>query len=1231
MLNVASLSDVFTVPDTDSIFKRWIKGTLAEMIAKRTRCLRVWVSLPCVLLLLVLQHPQAERTAVSSTIEAASVIEVSPGQLVRRYSAPGQQETFRVVMGQEQLLNLSILKGDQAITVEAYDPAGTKVLEHISRKYETIESCVISENAGTYKLVIKSAETSGSGRPYELRLEPLKVLTRAGRLDYEARKLIGSATLLRSRWTSASLRQSIENYDKAALIWTEEGNRTGAAQALMEAGEVSFLLSEYSNALKRYETAAQLIATTDNDLTGSRALTRIGLVLSYLGKNDEAQTHLANALHFLESADESKEGPLVRHALAEALSCLGEITYSKGNLVRSMAQFERARKIFAEIGDRNGQANMHLFAGYAAGTLGETKRAIFEIDKALGLYREVTNKAGEGRALTALGLAGSLKRDEDGAIDLHRKALEIFQTIGDRNSEAVALNALGQSYENLSEYSIALDNYQKALDLFQKLGALDLASVTMCKVAAVYRVGANLEQALSHAERCLEMSRSAGKSRTEAIALEEVAAIYTAQGHIERTQKQFQKLQSFYEKLGDTYGQATALNSRGDSFLLMGHRERARDAYSEALPLSEKASDTGLIVSTLYNLARVYRDLGALETALALINRSLQLVEDVRRNVASPDFRASYFSGIRKHYDLRIDLLMQLDRKQPGKGFAVDAFLTSENARARSLLDLLAESRADVRNSVSPDLLNRERELQGLLRAQAQYLMELSGQQRNDREIAEVNAEIDRLRSEYLELQSNLSQHINHRLPLVDPATLRLEQIQKELRDQDTILLEFALGELRSYLWVVTNDSFHGYELPAGKVLQEESSEVYKLLTARQDLKELEGDGYAAKIEAADNRYFDMSTRLSQMLLGQVTEQLINSKRLVIVPEGPLQYISFEALPIPAEMLDRVGMRAEDRPYLIATHEIVRLPSISTLIAIRNTARRAPSGNSIVAVFADPVFSRSDERLNSQTVLPEAKAGTEFEATLSESELPALNGLTDSRGPVRLSHTANEANAILATTPRGTAFVAEGFDASREMAMSSQVGQFQIVHFATHSFLNSEHPELSGLVLTMVDSSGTKRNGLMLLADIYSLDLSAELTVLSACETALGKDLNGEGLVGLTHSFLSAGSKSIVASLWKVDDRPTAMLMSDFYRSMLQKGMPPAAALRAAKLKLMTERRWRTPYFWASFIFQGEYDNPIATNTSSSPNLVLMLATLPVVLLAGLLIYLRQRRRNALT
>ena len=207
--------------------------------------------------------------------------------------------------------------------------------------------------------------------------------------------------------------------------------------------------------------------------------------------------------------------------------------------------------------------------------------------------------------------------------------------------------------------------------------------------------------------------------------------------------------------------------------------------------------------------------------------------------------------------------------------------------------------------------------------------------------------------------------------------------------------------------------------------------------------------------------------------------------------------------------------------------------------------------------------------------------------------------------------------------------MAKGFDASRETAMSSEITRAQIVHLATHGFLDSKHPELSGIVLTMIDRNGVGTNGLMPLPDIYSLDLSAELTVLSACQTALGKDIKGEGLIGLTHSFISAGSKSVVASLWKVDDRATAILMADFYEGMLQNGMTPSAALRSAKLKMMRNKQWSAPYYWAGFVLQGEYTNHIAVDRYSwlRRGLVLLFLLIPIV--ATMLMLQKPKRRIA--
>jgi CHAT domain-containing protein len=336
------------------------------------------------------------------------------------------------------------------------------------------------------------------------------------------------------------------------------------------------------------------------------------------------------------------------------------------------------------------------------------------------------------------------------------------------------------------------------------------------------------------------------------------------------------------------------------------------------------------------------------------------------------------------------------------------------------------------------------------------------------------------------------------------------------------------------------------------------------------------------------------------------------------VTEGALQYLQFEALPAP-------GTESGTPSYLIETNEVVVLPSMSTLLTMRAERSHAASPGKVVAVIADPVFQQQDERVKKREF-----AETTAHAASSPIDQQAPEDLSRDGGPSRLVYASEEADAISEAAPWGTTMIAKGFDANRETAMSSRVGEYQIVHFATHGFLDSEHPDWSGIVLSKVDQNGARKSGLLTLPDIYSLDLSAELTVLSACQTALGKEIKGEGLVGLSYSFMSAGSKSVVASLWKVDDRATSVLMGDFYNSMLQKGLPPVAALRGAKLKMIQDKRSNQPYYWAGFVFQGDYESRI--NVESNSRLLIGLGLLLLVVISsGLIVFLKRRGRPSPT
>jgi CHAT domain-containing protein len=347
-------------------------------------------------------------------------------------------------------------------------------------------------------------------------------------------------------------------------------------------------------------------------------------------------------------------------------------------------------------------------------------------------------------------------------------------------------------------------------------------------------------------------------------------------------------------------------------------------------------------------------------------------------------------------------------------------------------------------------------------------------------------------------------------------------------------------------------------------------------------------DEKQARIKQADAVYLAAAAALSRTLLGPVAGQL-TKKRLLIVADGALQYLPFGALPGP-----RGG---ESGPPLIVEHEIVSLPSASTLAVLRRElAARGPAPKS-VAVLADPIFDPADERLTALSA--RNRTGSAPRARVRAAESLPESDLTRSARDLglsgegmrlpRLPFTRKEAQAILALAPAGMRKKALDFAASQATATSPELAQYRYLHFATHGLLNSLHPELSGIVLSLVDERGREQDGFLRVHEVFNLNLPAELVVLSGCRTGLGKEMRGEGLVGLTRGFMYAGAARVLVSLWDVHDEATAGLMARFYRRVMgQPGMSPASALRAAQVEMWKEGRWRAPYYWAAFVLQGE-------------------------------------------
>jgi CHAT domain-containing protein len=335
------------------------------------------------------------------------------------------------------------------------------------------------------------------------------------------------------------------------------------------------------------------------------------------------------------------------------------------------------------------------------------------------------------------------------------------------------------------------------------------------------------------------------------------------------------------------------------------------------------------------------------------------------------------------------------------------------------------------------------------------------------------------------------------------------------------------------------------------------------------------------------------------MVLGPVGSQL-GTERLVVVADGALQYVPFAALSVvsgQSSVAERTAKNklptsdsrqlTTERP-LIVDHEIVSLPSASALaVQRRGLAGRKPAPNA-VAVIADPVFSAADERLRAQ-----AKTGAATQAHGDgDASTRIIEHLADDSGLIirRLKFTRQEADQILAEAPRAKNLRAIDFKANRATATGGELSKYRYVHFATHGYIDSERSDLSAIVLSLVDEEGKPQDGFLRAHEIYNLNLPAELVVLSACETGLGKEIRGEGLVGLTRGFMYAGARRVVVSLWNVNDKATAELMARFYRGMLRQNKTPAAALRAAQIEMSRQKQWQSPYYWAAFVLQGEWN-----------------------------------------
>jgi CHAT domain-containing protein/uncharacterized protein HemY len=950
------------------------------------------------------------------------------------------------------------------------------------------------------------------------------------------------------------------------------------------------LLYQTSSVIQTSQTETQ----EDETHAAARKLYAEGRRLIIVGTAEELQQALKNFETALPLWRKIGDRP---HE-AYTLSYIGKVYDALGEKQKALDYYNQTLPLLREIKDGRSEGTTLNNIGLIYDALGEKQRALEFYNRALPLLRDAKDQSTEAITLVNLGLAYDALGEKQKAINYYQQALVILRTTGDTATEAVTRNNLGLLYHNLGEQQKALEYFNQALPIFRTLGDAHREAATLTNIGFVCESLDDKQVALSWYEKALTVWRSTGDRFSEAQTLENMGRVHHALKEFEKALDYFKQALQIQQAIGDRPREALTLSDAGQTYDKLGQTDTALDYYNRSLQLSRAVEDKSVEATTLRRLALVEEKRGHLAEARTKMEAALAIVETLRTRIVGQELRASYFATVQQQFETYISLLMRMHREEPAKGYDALAMQASERARARSMIEMLAEAHADIRQGVAPALLARERGLQQQLTTMAERQTRLFTEQPETRVgnasqttglLASLKGELSKTLAEYQQVEAEIRTASPRYAALTQPAPLSLKEIQAQTLDGDSLLLEYSLGDEKSYLWAVTPDSMKSYELPSRAEIEGAAREAQQLLTARnQQVKFETAAEKQQRVERADKDYVQAATRLSEMLLAPVASQL-GKKRLLIVGDGMLDYIPFAALQTP-------GAPEQYQP-LIVEHEIVTLPSASTLAVLRRELLGRKAAARTLAVIADPVFDKLDARVKAKQ--NEKKAATrgvdrERGAHLFQESggapTPAQSGAQgEAAGIQRLPFTRLEADEILALVPASQSKRALDFDASRATAMSAELGAYRYVHFATHGVLDSEYPELSGIVLSLVGRDGAEQDGFLWAHEVFNLRLPVEMVVLSGCSTGLGKKIRGEGLVGLTRGFMYAGAARVMVSLWNISDEASAELMAQLYKRMLGKEhLSPSAALRAAQLAVWKEQRWQAPYYWAAFVLQGE-------------------------------------------
>jgi CHAT domain-containing protein/predicted negative regulator of RcsB-dependent stress response len=666
---------------------------------------------------------------------------------------------------------------------------------------------------------------------------------------------------------------------------------------------------------------------------------------------------------------------------------------------------------------------------------------------------------------------------------------------------------------------------------------------------------------------------------------------------------------------------AASRTSLGDVLLRQGKFKDASKFYNDAIKGAQEDKRLDLIWPAQRGLGRslwlqatqekdAKKALTLRESALTNYRDSLSTIETLREgSLRADESRTTFLASIKDVFDeaasayAAMALVANTGAGTPLSGkaleYAGEAFRINEQSRARSLLDLLSETDAAITEGVPAELLKRKQEN---LDRQQDIADILTGINVSTEELkkkpSELDAELEKLQTEYEEIENQIRTASPRYATLTANKPLTLAEVQQNVLDDQTVLVEYALQTEDSYLFVASKSAVNLFKLPARANVDKLAMDLRAQLIPSKLQRRIVGIDVAeanrglgiASAAPEDVAPFVAASNALYKVVLEPAAGMIGEKRLMVVADGALNYIPFEVLLKTADSGDFSSLA-----YLVKSNEVVYAPSASVVGTIKQQRTKA-TGRAML-IIADPVFNSNDARAQKRTPAPATDA--EVRGLGIQSAVADVSGTTPASNPqmeglplARLNGTRTEADQIskLAKTSGSQADVWLDLDANEDNLTARDVSKYRIIHVATHGLLNAERPQFTGVVLSLVGNKS--HDGFVRTDEVFNLRLGSPLVMLSACETGLGKEKRGEGVMGLTRAFMYAGAPTVGVSLWSVADKSTADLMTDFYRRLLTtgEGTTSSSALRGAQLAMISGKKYSAPFYWAPFVLVGDWN-----------------------------------------